>query len=116
MAIKHVAFTAYPVTDIARAVGFYESLGLKKSGIATDFWVEFDIDGATFGVGTFPQIGKPGTAQSLAVEVDDMSGLREALSKKGIESTEPFESQVCFISTVRDPDGNEIFLHESKPR
>jgi predicted enzyme related to lactoylglutathione lyase len=115
MAIKGVAFTAYPVTDVARAVTFYsEVIGLKKSGIDADFWVEFDVAGHTFGVGNFPQIGVPGTAQSFAVEVTDMTAMRDDLAKKGVESTEPFETQVCFISVVRDPDGNQLFLHQSK--
>jgi predicted enzyme related to lactoylglutathione lyase len=115
MAIKGAAFTAYPVTDVPRAVTFYsEAIGLTKSGIAADFWVEFDVAGHTFGVGNFPQIGTPGTAQSFAVEVDDMAAMRADLTKKGVESTEPFETQVCFISVVRDPDGNQLFLHQSK--
>jgi predicted enzyme related to lactoylglutathione lyase len=117
MAIKGVAFTAYPVTDVARAVAFYgETIGMKKSGIEADFWVEFDIDGSTFGVGNFPQIGTPGTAQSFAIEVSNMAEMRADLAKKGVDSTEPFETQVCFISVVRDPDGNQLFLHESKAK
>jgi predicted enzyme related to lactoylglutathione lyase len=117
MAITSVAFTAYPVTDVPRAVAFYaETLGLTKSGIEADFWVEFDIAGATFGVGNFEQLGKPGTAQSLALEVDDMPSMRTGLTAKGVDSTEPFETPVCFISVVRDPDGNQVFLHQSKPK
>lgn len=117
MSIKSVAFTAYPVTDLARAVAFYsEAIGMKKAGIDTDFWVEFDIDGSTFGVGNFPQLGTAGTAQSFAIEVSSMADMRADLAKKGVESTEPFETQVCFISVVKDPDGNQLFLHESKPR
>ena len=117
MAIKSVAFTGYPVKDVARAVAFYsEAIGMKKSGIETDFWVEFDIDGSTFGVGNFPQLGTPGTAQSFAIEVSSVSELRADLAKKGIESTDPFETPVCFISVVKDPDGNELFLHESKSK
>jgi predicted enzyme related to lactoylglutathione lyase len=115
MAINRIAFTAYPVTDVARAVAFYEgALGLTKAGIDTDFWVEFDVAGATFGVGNFQQIGVPGAAQSLALEVSDMAAMRAALAAKGIETSEPYETQVCFISVVRDPDGNQVFLHHSK--
>jgi predicted enzyme related to lactoylglutathione lyase len=115
MAIKGAAFTAYPVSDVARAVAFYaDAIGMKKAGIEADFWVEFDVNGHTFGVGNFPQIGVPGTAQSFAIEVDDMTAMRDDLTKKGVESTEPFETQVCFISVVRDPDGNQLFLHQAK--
>jgi predicted enzyme related to lactoylglutathione lyase len=115
MAIKGAAFTAYPVTDVARAVTFYsDAIGLKKSGIDAEFWVEFDVAGHTFGVGNFPQLGTAGTAQSFAIEVSDMVAMRDDLSKKGVESTEPFETPVCFISVVRDPDGNQLILHQSK--
>jgi predicted enzyme related to lactoylglutathione lyase len=115
MAIKGAAFTAYPVSDMARAVTFYsDTIGLTKSGIDAEFWVEFDVAGHTFGVGNFPQIGVPGTAQSFALEVTDMTAMREDLTKKGVESTDPFETPVCFISVVRDPDGNQLILHQSK--
>jgi predicted enzyme related to lactoylglutathione lyase len=115
MAIEGAAFTAYPVTDMPRAVAFYsDAIGLTKSGIDAEFWVEFDVAGHTFGLGNFPQIGTAGTAQSFAVEVDDLAAMRDGLTKKGIESTEPFETPVCFISIVKDPDGNSLILHQSK--
>jgi predicted enzyme related to lactoylglutathione lyase len=115
MADPHVAFIMYPVTDMERATKFYtEVLGLKQDGIAQPFWVEFDVAGTTFGIGNFEQVGKPGTAQSLALEVD-LTAFRAMLKDKGVESNEPFETPVCFISGVLDPDGNSIVLHESKP-
>ena len=112
-----IAFVMYPVTDMPRAVAFYrDALGLKQAGLASDFWVEFEVGDATFGVGNFEQVGTPGTAQSLAIEVNDMAATRAELAQRGAESTEPFETQICFISMVRDPDGNQIWLHQSKPR
>jgi catechol 2,3-dioxygenase-like lactoylglutathione lyase family enzyme len=116
MAITGVAFTAYPVTDVARSVAFYtDALGLTKAGLESDFWVEFDVAGSTFGVGSFEQIGAPGSAQSFALEVSDIAALRADLITKGHEPTELFETPVCFISVVRDPDGNQVILHQSKP-
>jgi predicted enzyme related to lactoylglutathione lyase len=113
--VKHIAFTAYPVTDLPRAIEFYEgALGLKKEGLESPVWTEFAIGDATFGVGTFEQIGKPGTAMSLGIEVDDMAAMRASLTARGIESSEPFETPMCFISGVQDPDGNTVFLHQSK--
>jgi len=117
MAITGLAFTMYPVTDIARAAAFYEgALGLAKTAVASDFWVEFDVAGGTFGVGNFEQVGVAGTAQSLALEVSDLPALRAELAAKGIESSDAYETPICFISVVRDPDGNQIWLHQSKPR
>ncbi len=112
-----IAFTAYPVTDIPRALEFYcGALGLKRGGLDSPVWTEFEIGDATFGIGTFEQIGKPGTAQSLGIEVDDMTATRAALKARGIESSEPFETPMCFISGVQDPDGNTVYLHQSKAR
>ncbi len=107
----------YPVTDMERAVAFYrDGLGLQKRGIETTFWVEFELAGATFGIGNFEQVGVPGSAQSLALEVPDLAALRATLGERGIETSEPFETQVCWISGAKDPDGNRIWLHQSKPR
>lgn len=112
-----IAFVMYPVTDMPRAVAFYRDvLGLKQSGLASDYWVEFEVGDTTFGIGNFEQVGTPGTAQSLAIEVADMAAARADLAQRGAESSEPFETQICYISMLRDPDGNQIWLHQSKPR
>jgi predicted enzyme related to lactoylglutathione lyase len=106
----------YPVSDLERAAAFYgDVLGLKKEGLQLPFWSEFEVAGATFGIGTFEQVGVPGTAQSLALEVDDLPAFRAHLSAHGHETTDPFETPGCFISTLKDPDGNSIYLHQRKP-
>ncbi len=106
----------YPVTDVPRAVAFYRDvLGLSPSGIEAPFWVEFDVAGGTFGVGNFEQVGTPGSAQSLALEVADLAAYRAGLAQRAVDSSEPFETPVCWISVVRDPDGNKVVLHQSKP-
>ncbi len=115
MSIQAIAFTMYPVTDMPRAVAFYrDALGLTQSGLNSDFWVEFDAGGGTFGVGNFEQVGKPGTAQSLALEVADLPGMRSELAERGIDASEPHELTNCWISVVHDPDGNQVWLHQSK--
>ena len=117
MPVTGVAFTMYPVTDVPRAVAFYQdALGLKKTEVDLPYWVEFEAGGATFGVGTFEQVGMAGSAQSLALEISDLPSLRAQLKARGIESSEPHESPVCWISGVKDPDGNQIWLHQSKTR
>lgn len=115
MAVSHVAFVMYPVSDLQRAIPFYrDGLGLKPDGLASDYWVEFDVGGTTFGIGAFPQVGQPGTAQSLAIEVPDLNAFRSELAGRGIEASELFETPVCWMSTVKDPDGNTIVLHQAK--
>jgi predicted enzyme related to lactoylglutathione lyase len=117
MAVDHVAFIMYPVTDMPRAVAFYaDGLGLQKAGIESDFWVEFEVAGTTFGIGNFEQVGTPGSAQSFALEVQNLDGFRTTLSGRGVEASEPHDLTNCRISLVRDPDGNQIWLHQSKSR
>lgn len=117
MAVSAIAFTMYPVTDLARAKTFYhDALGLEPGGVATDYWFEFAVAGGTFGIGSFPQVGTPGSAQSLALEVPDLATLRASLATKGIVVDEPHELEWCSIAVVRDPDGNSIWLHQTKPR
>jgi predicted enzyme related to lactoylglutathione lyase len=116
-ASSSIAFIAYPVSDLARAVAFYtDVVKLPKSGLENENWVEFDVAGMTFGLGNFPQIGKPGSAGSLALEIDDLPAFRARLKQHGVDSTEPFETPICFISMAKDPDGNTIILHAAKQR
>jgi predicted enzyme related to lactoylglutathione lyase len=108
-----IAFTMYPVTDIPRAVAFYRDvLGLRQDGVSNEYWVEFEIGGGTFGVGNFEQVGTPGSAQSLAIEVDDLDALRGRLAQHGFAATEPHALAHCRLSVVRDPDGNQVWLHQ----
>lgn len=115
MAVKRMAFIMYPVTDMARAAQFYEeTLGLRKGGLDNQVWIEFDVDGTTFGIGNFEQVGTPGTAASLALEVDDIRAMRAALAGKGVEASEPHELPNCWVSVLTDPDGNRVWLHQLK--
>jgi extradiol dioxygenase family protein len=45
--IKKVAFTMYPITDVARARKFYEeTLGLKRGSMGSQgeqYWIEYDL-------------------------------------------------------------------------
>ena len=103
------------VSDLERSLAFYrDGLGLTQAGLNNDFWVEFDVGGSTFGVGNFEQVGTPGTAQSLAIEVDDVAAYRAQLAERGVEATEPHELAACWISVVKDPDGNQVWLHQVK--
>ncbi len=107
----------YPVTDMPRALAFYRDvLGLSPTDFASEYWVEFDLAGSTFGIGNFEQVGTAGTAQSLALEIADLDGFRKRLSSAGVEASEPHDLTNCRISVVSDPDGNRVWLHEAKPR
>ena len=116
MSAKNIAFTMYPVTDMPRALAFYrDALGLQEGGLSSEFRVEFDVAGSTFGIGNFEQVGTPGTAGSLALEIAGLDRFRKQLADRGIETSDPHDLAHCRISVVRDPDGNQIWLHEAKP-
>ena len=112
--ITGVAFTMYPVTDVKRARKFYrETLGLRQQGMDEAWWVEFDVGAGTFGIGNVPDNGKPGSAQSLVLEVKDLSAYRKRLREHGVASSEPQRTPYnCLVSQLKDPDGNTIWLHE----
>ena len=117
MNAEAVDFVYYTVTDIEDAVSFYrDTLGLTAEMVDEDMgWAEFAVPPTTLALGedsegmpTDP--GSGGAAVALAVEdveaaVDE---LREAGSTVGME---PFDSGVCDMAMVEDPDGNAIMLH-----
>jgi predicted enzyme related to lactoylglutathione lyase len=115
---KKVAFTVYPVTDMARARAFYENtLGLKAGDDFEGAWQEYDFGGTTFAISTMiSQWVKPGTQSSVAFETADLKALvQELKAKKATFDTEEVtETPVCFMAFVKDPDGNTVSLHQCK--
>jgi predicted enzyme related to lactoylglutathione lyase len=115
MPVTGIAFTMYAVSDMPRAVAFYRDvLGLTPGELVSDFWTEFDLNGATFGIGSFPQAGRPGSGASLALEVDDIAATGKRLAELEIAMTEPHELTNCWIAQVTDPDENVVWLHQRK--
>jgi catechol 2,3-dioxygenase-like lactoylglutathione lyase family enzyme len=113
---KRVAFTMYPVTDMARARAFYEDiLGLPPSKASTTTpWVEFDLPGGGCLAITTVTGDKPGGG-TIAFEVDDLPALVAELEGKGVPfAARGIESPVCHMAIVKDPDGNAIILHKLK--
>lgn len=115
---KKVAFTMYPVTDMARARKFYEeTLGLKVGSIFGDNqWVEYDLDqGGCFALTSMVQDVKPSAdaGGSIAFEVEDIETLMADLKAKGVEiKMDTFQSPVCRIAVVIDSEGNSLMLHQ----
>jgi predicted enzyme related to lactoylglutathione lyase len=119
MAVKKVAFTMYPVTDVKRAREFYEeTLGLKPGmagGRDGMWWIEYDLPGGgcfaiTNTSGEKPSAGAGGT---IALEVDDLTGLIDQLKQKGVT----FQGDVvrgprCRMAVCLDSEGNSILLHQ----
>ena len=117
--LKKVAFTMYPVTDMARARAFYEeTLGLppSKAGAASP-WVEFDLPGGGCLAITnvTPQQPSANSGGTIAFEVDDLPAMIADLKGKGVPfPADDIESPVCNMAVCLDPDGNSIILHKLK--
>lgn len=114
--IKEMAFVAYSVRDVPRAIEFYRDVvGLKPSEMFSDRWAEFDLGNATFGVGNGESIGiVPGSQFSATFEVDDITTARERLVGADVAVTEIWDTPVCQVCFVTDPDGNRFGLHQRK--
>jgi predicted enzyme related to lactoylglutathione lyase len=118
MKITEIAFSGYPVTDLARARKFYEGvLGLKPTLINEQVkWIEYDLGGTTFGIGAYPQWKPSADGPLVAFEVDDFEKTVAELKKAQIPfSFETIETPVCHIAMIQDPDGNSVMIHKRKP-
>jgi predicted enzyme related to lactoylglutathione lyase len=116
--IKKIAFTMYPVTDMARARKFYEEdLGLAKtSSYPGDKWVEYDLAGGCFAITTMvPTKPSSDSGGGIAFEVDDVIALTKKLKDKGLTvKMDVMETPVCHMSVVIDTEGNAVTLHQLK--
>jgi predicted enzyme related to lactoylglutathione lyase len=114
--VKELAFVFYPVKDVARARKFYEGFLGLKTGIVYESpemaWIEYDLAGQALAISN----GMPGTPQSsLALEVADLDGAFQAAKAAGISiKGDLMEFPPCRMFQVKDPDGNEITLHQRK--
>ncbi|MDQ8190898.1 VOC family protein [Roseibacillus persicicus] len=120
MKVNEIAFSCYPVTDMARAREFYEGvLGLKVTmdhEMEGGHWVEFDIGEGTLAIGVAPGMNPSPDGCSVALEVDDFDAAVAELKAANVEfNFGPMETPVCHMAFVRDPDGNSIGIHKRKP-
>jgi predicted enzyme related to lactoylglutathione lyase len=114
--VKDVAFVAYSVKDVPRAVAFYRDvIGLTPGDSWGEQWVEFNVGSTAFGVGDGETLGiEAGKSFSIAFEVDDVAAMQAKLAAAGVEVGGVNESPVCWTCFVTDPDGNKFALHQRK--
>lgn len=115
--IKSIAFTLYPVSDIAAARAFYEGrLGLKVTLNYQDFWIEYDLGDSTFAISKADaEHPVPVRGALIAFEVTDLDGFVAQLKAAGVKfSKDIAETPVCRMAFALDPDGNEVLLHQRK--
>jgi catechol 2,3-dioxygenase-like lactoylglutathione lyase family enzyme len=117
--ITGLDFVGIPSTDAERSRTFYvDTLGLRPDDAARfEFWV----GGTCFGIWEPERTGRTFAPQHnahLALHVDDIEAARAELESRGVEFFgETYDSGVCHMAFFRDPDGNDLMLHDRyKPR
>ncbi len=115
--IKHVAFFVYPVTDIPAARKFYEGiLGLKLAHDYEGHWLEYSIQDFTLAITDWMEESTPcHTGPSLALEVANAESTLQFMKDNGVKVIkELFDTPVCRMGVIADPDGNGIIIHQAK--
>jgi predicted enzyme related to lactoylglutathione lyase len=116
-----IAFTVLPVKELKSSRHFYEEvLNLKpthifeKDGMGM---IEYDIGPGTLAIGSGAPLFKPSKdGGAVALEVDDFEKAMQSLREKAVNIVmDAFETPVCFMATIADPDGNYIIIHKRKP-
>lgn len=120
MKVTEIAFSCYPVTDMARSIAFYEGvLGLVKTMDhrgGDNHWVEFDIGAGTLGLGITPDWKPSPQGCTVALEVDDFDAAVARIKEAGVTvRMGPFETPVCHMLMITDPDGSPLIIHQRKP-
>jgi predicted enzyme related to lactoylglutathione lyase len=118
MKVSQIGFVAIPVTDVARARKFYEGvLGLKQSAeFLEGRWIEYGIGTGTLAIANVNMDWKPSDqGTSTALEMENFDAAIEELRRAKVPfAADPFESPVCHMAVVQDPDGNKLIIHKLK--
>jgi predicted enzyme related to lactoylglutathione lyase len=115
--VRGVDFASVNTTDLPRAVAFYgEVLGLPRSVHRPDrHFAEFETGNLTLSVYDGPRMGlgphRP-NPNALALHVDDVAAARALLESRGVVfHGDVFDTGVCHMAFLQDPDGNALMLH-----
>jgi predicted enzyme related to lactoylglutathione lyase len=112
--ISSLDFVGVPSQNAERSRAFYvDTLGLRPDDNARfEFWV----GDTCFGIWEPEQMGMSFAPQKNAhpaLHVDDIEAARAELEAKGVEfAGETFDTGVCYMAMLTDPDGNDLMLHQ----
>jgi predicted enzyme related to lactoylglutathione lyase len=118
--VAEIAFTCYPVTDMARARKFYEEILHLKPTMAYAppdsgmQWTEYDIGSSTLALGS----GAPGWQPrsdgcSVALEMENFDDAIAELRAKNVKfKMEPMSTPACQMAFISDTEGNTICIHK----
>ena len=115
--ITSLAFVLYPVSNIAAARKFYEgALRLRMTHEFSGAWFEYDLGDTTFAIcSADAEHPAPIRGAVAAFEADDLDTEVERLKAQGLlRESSIVDTPVCRFVSLRDPDGNEVMLHQRK--
>jgi extradiol dioxygenase family protein len=102
------------VTDIEKAVAFYESLGAQKRCLFPKSWAELTLDGITIALcGTEQEIGSRRTG--LVFAIDDLMAFYAQQKGTLTFLEEPVIKLHGIMTSLQDPSGNIIELYQATP-
>ena len=118
--VSELAFTCYPVKDMARARAFYEKVvGLTPTMVHEaegNSWTEYEIGGGAFSLGQAEGSMPSDNGASVAFEVEDFDAAIDTLRENGVKfKMEPFPTPVCRMAFAFDPEGNTVCIHKRNP-
>ncbi len=111
--ITKLDFVGIPSQDPDRARAFYvDVLGLRPDdNAAYDVWA----GDTCFGIWEPEKQGmvfEPQRNAHLALHVEDVAAAKAKLEAEGVEFLgDTFDTGVCHMALFRDPDGNDLMLH-----
>ena len=118
-----IAFTCYPVTDMARARKFYENvLGLKPTVVFGEpggmQWTEYDIGPGTLALGCgAPDWTPRPDGCSVGLEMENFEAAVAHLRAHHVKfQVEPMETPVCHMAFIFDSEGNLVCIHKRKAK
>ena len=106
--IKKIQNVTFPVSNLKRAVDFYENvLGLRKTGEWGNYAI-FDVGGVEFAL-------QPNERFSIFLCVDDVDEAYKIYKEKGVKFVTEPKDQYWGGRTAEfaDPDGNKFILVSS---
>jgi catechol 2,3-dioxygenase-like lactoylglutathione lyase family enzyme len=116
--MKTVEIISVPVKDQQKSKDFYVRLGMKllrEEPFGKDqSWVQlgFKDGGPTLTLVTWFEKMPAGSMQALVISTDDIEKDVKELKAKGIEAGKIDNTPWGKFSTIKDPDGNTLSLHQ----
>jgi predicted enzyme related to lactoylglutathione lyase len=122
--LRKIAFTMYPVKDVARARRFYEeTLGLEAGaagGQGDMHWIEYDLPGGgCLAITNADPDAEPSASAggTVALEVDDLDAVMTDLKGKEVTfRTDVIHGPNCRMAVCLDSEGNALVLHQLNPK